>query len=353
MIETLPILDHRHRLKGVLETKVSYIDIQKFIGADKLKTLEFPSLFDQNGKQIILENPLAFSFKPPLSRYAYMLSYKTTLWGMAFVVFIGSLFLALCGRIVKKNATLFYGTQIGQLKELLKTLTSSRSSLEARHSFQNTLLHRLKEVGGVITHAIERLKESYTGGSLSHQKMHLLLKGTSGLAQNLSIGLTNHHIESIVVMDILEDIKQQMADKMRELNITWTITGSENLIFRGDPLFYRQILLNALGYPLYHMPERSDVLIDVTQENGFVHIEIQDQRFFLTEAIKAYLHLPEDFIEYNILRQICLQHNVGYEFFETKEGTFYTKVSFPMDSDYSQGENINNNVISLANRPLQ
>jgi len=80
MVGTLPVLDKNKRLKGVVEVKVPSLDIQKIIGADHFKTIEFPQLFGVDGAKFIQEEPLAFTYKNPLPYLTYLNSLQVSIF---------------------------------------------------------------------------------------------------------------------------------------------------------------------------------------------------------------------------------------------------------------------------------
>ncbi|HUX78548.1 MAG TPA: hypothetical protein VMW10_02200 [Alphaproteobacteria bacterium] len=335
MIGTIPILDQSKRLKGVLEIKVPCLDIQKFIGADKVTTLEFPQLFDIRGKQVIQNNPLDFSFKAPLPYFEYLKSHEAGFLILAYAVLIGSILLFFCGILVKKRVSVAVGGQIDKL-------STHRSSLEAYNSLQRHMIQRFKDVTRIIHHSVDRIAQSYNGSPLSHNEKRILINGATGLVENLSSGLcANLQREPLLVKELLDQVKLHFVEQIQKLNINLHMTCPQDLEFVGDPLFTKMILLNVIGYPLYSMPKKGEISISVTQVNGFVHVEIRDNRYSLTAEGKQHLKIPfEFFVEGHKLRQICIQNRIGCESFEATKGDFYTKVSFPLDPDQVHERNI-------------
>ncbi|MCX7353160.1 MAG: hypothetical protein NTW22_07875, partial [Proteobacteria bacterium] len=64
LIGTVPVFDQKTSLKGILQVSVPFADVQKFIDTEKMVTLEFPKIFDENGRRIIQNDLFNFSHKP-------------------------------------------------------------------------------------------------------------------------------------------------------------------------------------------------------------------------------------------------------------------------------------------------
>lgn len=260
----------------------------------------------------------------PLSRYEYILSHASFLWVLAYASLAGSILLICCGLVVKKRLGSLYGAHLDRIHQDL-------DALEAHYSFQEQLIHGIKQGAGVICHIVKGLGRNAHGKPLSHHQKETLLKGALTLSESLSLGMANVARESIDVIELLDQIKAQFSDIIREKNIAWSVACSSPVSLIGDPLFIKQILLNVVGYPLYHMPKDKEVLISLTQSPGYVYIEVKDHRFILTHTTKAFLKLPDEGVNDTLLQQICTQNNIGYESFETEEGIFTTKLSLPSD----------------------
>ena len=327
MIGTIPVMDQNKRLKGMLEIKVPFLDIQKFVGVDKLKTLQFPQIFNGHGKQVIQTQPLDFSFKEPLSYSEYFKSHESYFWILAYAVFIGSILLFLSGIVVKKRTSLAFGAQID-------LLSKEFNSLSTYSSLQRHMIQQFRELSRAIHKSMERVRRSYHGSPISVSEKQTLIKTVAELAEDLSSGIwSNHKKESLNMKNIIDQIVLYFSNQIQKLNIKIQITCAPDLSFMGDPLFVKMILLNSIGYPLFSMPKQGEVSISVTEENGFIHINIQDNRYSLSEVGKQYFKIPfEFFVESQKLQQICLQNGVGYKSFKTTKGAFHTKVSFPLDS---------------------
>lgn len=339
LVGTLPVLDKNNRLKGVVEVKVPSLDIQKIIGAEHFKTLEFPQLFEADGTKLIQKKPLEFTYKSPLSYLTYLNSYVSHFWLLAFAVFIGGPLVFFSGRIAKKRVGFAHGSQISQLNAKLETLNTHRSSLEVDNSFLRHIIQRSKELAGVIHKVVTHIEPSYSGSN------RVLMSEVEKLAQALSSGLwPNLQRPPLILGDILDEVKMHFANQIQKLNLKWNVTGLQDLTIVGDPLFAKIVLLNAIGVPLCSTPKSGALLISITSKNGFAHIEVRDNRYSLTNTGKQYLKFPlEFFVEAKQLRQLCIQNGVGYESYKTKEGEFITKVSFALEPD----EIAKGNVISL------
>jgi hypothetical protein len=339
LVGTLPVLDKNNRLKGIVEVKVPSLDIQKIIGVDDFKTLEFPQLFEVDGTKLIQNKPLEFTYKSPLSYLAYLKSHASYFWLLVFAVLLGGPLVFFSGRLAKKRVGFVYGSQINQLNTELESLNTHQSSLELNNSFLRHIIQRSKELAGVIHKVVTHIEPSYGGSN------RVLMSEVEKLAQALSSGLwPNLQRKPLVLGNILDEVKMHFANQIQKLNLKWNVTGLQNLTIVGDPLFAKIVLLNAIGVPLFSTPKNGALLISVMSKNGFAHIEVRDNRYSLTNTGKRYLKIPlEFFVEAKQLRQLCIQNGVGYESYETKEGEFITKVSFALEPDkIAKG-----NVISL------
>ncbi|MBX9621902.1 MAG: hypothetical protein K2X28_07785 [Alphaproteobacteria bacterium] len=340
LVGTLPVLDKNKRLKGVIEVKeVPSLDLQKIIGADHFKTLEFPQLFEIDGAKFIQKKPLEFIYKSPLSYLTYLNSYASHFWLLVFAVLLGGPLVFFSGRIAKKRVGFVYGSQISQLNAELESLNTHQSSLEVDNSFLRHIIQRSKELAGVIHKVVTHIGASYGGSN------KVLMSEVEKLAQALSSGLwPNLQRKPLILGDILNEVKMHFANQIQNLNLKWNVTELQDLTIVGDPLFAKIVLLNAIGVPLYSTPKNGALLISVMSKNGFAHIEVRDNRYSLTNAGKQYLKIPlEFFVEAKQLRQLCIQNGVGYESYETKGGGFITKVSFALEPD----EIAKGNVISF------
>ena len=335
MVGTIPILDNDNHLKGILEIKVPFLDIQKFIGVDKVTTLEFPQLFDTMGKQIIRTDPLDFSLKTPLSYSEYIKSHESYFWVLFYAVSMGSILLFLSGILVKKRISLVFGTQIGQLNKEL-------NSLSTYNSLQHHMIQQFRELTGVIHKSMDRVRQSYSGFPLNASEKQTLIKAATELAENLSSGVwSNHQRETLSMKTVLDQIIIHFSEQIQKLDIKLQLTCPHGLTFVGDPLFVKLVLLNVMGYPLFSIPRHGEISVVVIEENGFIHIKIRDNRYSLTEVGRQYLKIPfEFFVESHKLQQICLQNGVGYKSSKTTKGKFHTKLSFPLDPDHIYKGNV-------------
>ena len=324
MVGMLPVLDKNNRLKGIVEVKVPSLDIQKIIGADDFKTLEFPQLFGINGIKLIQNKPLEFTPKSPLSYLAYLTSFASYFWLLAFAVLIGAPLVFFSGRLAKKRVGFVYGYQLGHLSNQLKCL-------KTRSSFQHSRIQRYEEISGVLSKAVNFLR-----GSPAHpSKKQTLINAAAELAEDLSSGMSsNLKRESLNLKTILEEVVLYFTDQIQKQTIDVKITCPEELTFIGDSLFVRMILLNVMGSPLFYMPKKGRMSISAIKKEGLIHIEIKDNRYSLSELGKKYVKTPFDFyVDDHKLQQICLQNRIGYTLSQSEKGDFTTKVSFPLDSD--------------------
>ncbi len=327
----LAIESLKNRLHGVLEIKVPFLDIQKFGGTDQAKTLLFPQLFDKVGKQVMQNNPLDSSYQPPLSYNEYIRSNAAHFWTLAYAVMIGIILLLLTNRIVRTRTRIAYGHQMNQLNEELDQLSADRTSLETYNIFQKHLIQRL-QMTGVIHRSLGRLSPSHKEIVLGDDKKQALIEAITGLAEGLLSGEVSNDVrERLNLKDILDQIKAHFITRIRKLDLTLQVACPSDLTFMGDPLFTRIVLFNVIGYPLSSLPRQGKMSINVQQEKGFVEVEVRDNRYFLSDLGKQALKFPaEFFIESHHLQHICFQNNVGYHSFQTPEGEFYTRVSFPL-----------------------
>ena len=304
MVGTLPVLDKNNRLRGVVEVKVPSLDIQKIIGADDFKTLKFPQLFEADGTKLIQNKPLEFTYKSPLSYLAYLNSYASHFWVLAFAVLIGAPLVFFSGRVAKKRVGFAYGSQYGQMSMQL-------NSLKTRSSFQHSRIQRYEELSGALYKTVNFLRRS---GSARVSKKQTLINAAAGLAEDLASGISsNLKRESLNLKNILDEVVLYFTDQIQKQNIDVKITYLEELTFMGDPLFIRMILLNVIGSPLFCIPKKGILSISATKEGGLIHLEIKDNRYSLSEAGKKYLKASFDlYVEDHKLQQICLQNRIGY-----------------------------------------
>jgi len=343
LVGMVPVFDSNKNLKGVLEIKVPSVDIQKFLGVDNLTTLIFPQMFDGHGKKMVQSDPLDFSLKNPLSYVEYIMSYALHFWILVYAAVIGSIVLFFGGIFVKKHTGLAFGDQIGHLNKKLDSLSSHSSSLEQRTMLQGDIIQRSRQLGGALHKSAKAVEVSDEGMGpfLSYDEKKTLIKATAALAEDLSTGLWQApQKETISVEALLKHIKIYFTDQIQKLNLKYTFTCPQGLKFEGDPLFTKIVLANIIGIPLCSMPKEGKISIVVTQENGFVYIEIKGKQYALSAEAKKYLKFPPELlIENNKLREICLQHGIGYQS-ETQGGEFCTLISFSLTPEDVQESNV-------------
>lgn len=298
----------------------------------------------QQEKFIVTQHPLSTKFEAdisdesPLSYNAYLLSHISHFWILAFSVLACGLFLPLNNRILKKKAHFV----LNQLSQELTHVNSQRSSLEQRTLLQGNLIQRSRQLGGALHKSAKKVELFEEPGSfLSYGEKQTLIKATAALAEDLSTGLwKSPQKETISVEELLEHLKIYFTDKIQKLNLKYTFTCPQGLEFEGDPLFTKIILLNIIGIPLYSMPKEGEISIAVTEEKGFVHIEVKGKQYSLSTEGKKYLKFPPDLlIEDTKLQESCLQHGIGYQS-ETQGEEFCTLVSFPLIPDDGRESNV-------------
>lgn len=324
LIGTIPVFDKQEHLLGVLQMSIPFIDMQKFIGVEKMTTLEFPKIFDEDGKRVIQKDLFNFSRKAPLAFCNYLSFYRSEFFFVSLLVVLGMFFL-------------IYPAKVVQL--------TSDASIEAYSSFQRLLIQRFKMMTTAIYKSIEYVGHSYNDSeSLGYLEKLNLLDATKQLAQDLSYGACmSLNKELINMKEALAQVQLHFNDQIQKHNVRLHVKCSQDLVFIGDPLFIRIILLNVIGQPLCSMPNKGKLSIKAKQENGFVYLKILDNRYRLSNSAQSYLkNLFEFFIEEPILRQICLKNGLGYELAEKEKGKFYTKVCLPVNSDQLDKANIVN-----------
>lgn len=322
LIGTIPVFDKQDHLLGVLQMSIPFIDMQKFIGVEKMTTLEFPKIFDEKGRRIIQKDLFNFSRKAPLAFRHYLSFYRSEFFFVSLLVVLGMLFL-----IYPAKAALL----------------TSNASIEAYNSLQRLLIQRFKMMTTAIYKSIEHVGHSYNGSkSLGYLEKLNLLDATKQLAQDLSYGACiSLNKELINMRETLNQVQLHFNDHIQKHNVRLHVKCSQDLVFIGDPLFIRIILLNVIGQPLCSMPNEGKISIKVKKENGFVYLKIQDNRYRLSNSAQSYLkNLFEFFIEEPILRQLCLKNGLGYEFTEKGKENFYTKICLPVNSDELDKANI-------------
>jgi len=331
LIGSVPVFDQKSSLKGVLQVSVPFADMQKFIGIEKMLTLEFPKIFDENGRRIIQNDLFNFSLRNPLMFREYLAFYRSEFFILSFIATLGAFFLMLTN------------SGVGQL---VNAEISYRASLEAYNSIQRLLIQRFKETTRAIYKSMEYVVSSNnSSSSLSHAEKLDLINTTKELAEDLSYGATwvSYKKNPIKINEELNQAQMYFNDLIQKRSIVFCVKCPQDLIFIGDPLLTRTILLNVIGHPICSMPNKGKISITVKQENGFVHLEILDNRYNIGASAQPYLeqkYLFEFFIESSALRQLCLKNGLGYEFTEKEKGQFHTKVCLPLDSDKADDSNV-------------
>ncbi len=284
----------------------------------------------------------------PLSRFEYMLSHRSEWLILLYAVSLGTFLMLLCVRVSRKHTVDAYDKYIDHLTDEMTALKSDRERLESHASFQGQCIQRFKQIANGIYKAVSRAGEF---NSTSSREAKTLLNSSTELAEHLSIGIcANDERETLVVGDLLRQILAQFEMQLSKNNVQPHITCSSDLSFVGDPLFAKQILINVIGAPLYRMPKQGKVAICVLEEEGFVHIEVRDNRYVLSklgkECLKASPAPFDILVEERHLRHICFQNGIGYESSETSTGECFTKVSFPLNPDQVQlKDSLTHNVI--------
>ena len=315
------VLNENNELVGILEIQLS--DFKSLIG--NLTTLSFDRSASED--ELIQKEPFALYAKPPDSYGKFMLIHKSY-----YLIFI--LYGVLCTLLAifslysmhqyfqKKYEDTMTDLEksLAQKREeaekLLHTLENQKQehqnhqlSYQAMKDFHTQLNGRQKKQALSITRSLDVVRASLDDSAvyLSDKERGELLDSciiNSQLLSNRSLGVLNR--EQFNVKMSLEYIQLFFAEKLYKSNIILDIACPPTVLFEGDRFLNEFILLNLIGKSIYRVPKNGKVFVRVSQEDGLISFEIQDNGYSLSNVAEKLIKKSFDLLmEDQDLYQLC------------------------------------------------
>ena len=246
-----------------------------------------------------------------------------------------------------------------EAEKLLHTLENQKQehqnhqlSYQAMKDFHTQLNGRQKKQALSITRSLDVVRASLDDSAvyLSDKERGELLDSciiNSQLLSNRSLGVLNR--EQFNVKMSLEYIQLFFAEKLYKSNIILDIACPPTVLFEGDRFLNEFILLNLIGKSIYRVPKNGKVFVRVSQEDGLISFEIQDNGYSLSNVAEKLIKKSFDLLmEDQDLYQLCLENGIMHEHSRTTDSINITKITF---SNTSQ-EIFSDNVVQLFEKNL-
>lgn len=348
-----PIFSEDGHLEGMLEIQMPLSAFKSSLG--NFETFTFiPAFLSQKALQ---NNPLPIYAKMPVSFWEFlffnMLRYAVFLFYLTFAVIFFAFFASYLRQRFEKasqNKVEMLETALSQSNNenetLQTTLLNERqtSLVQQRHhksyqlSFKSYkklhahLMERQKEQVGCIVQTINSIKQSTTSLLSQLQEMDATEALDSFLqAIQLLPGdrISRMKNELIDLKKLMEEIQALFAERIYKYNILVEVTYPKNLIFKGDILYTKLILITLFSKSIYRLSQDEKILIKLEDYSGALRVDIQDNGYTLNNKENLRKKSLVFVIKDEIFDSMCKEQGLFYQYSKAKNGLNIARITIP------------------------
>lgn len=365
VVGKVPIFDEGGNAEGILEVQVSLADFKSFVGEARALSFDLPVVSKENKDTLLQKNPFPLYAKNPESFWKFVFAQKAN-YSFYFVYsFIVLFCLAVAIAYLFWKMKRAYRAILHKFKNnLLKSQSSEEQLAEELILFEQkykshqaycqsnkstgvALKERQKEQVLHVHQSLkileQALRQSEMAASLEYhlEIVQSCLRSTDLLVNDL---LSREKKELINFKNLLEDIRKFFTEKMYKANATFELTCPNKLVFYGDYLFTKLILINVIGKAIHRVPKNGKISLNVEEQDKVIHFNLRDKGFELIEATKQHIKRSFDFvIAEDVLQKMCQESGLGYTYGRDENGCNINEILIPLNAE----EPIKNNVIRL------
>lgn len=339
------IFDEQDNLTGILETQINFSDFKTLVG--NLATIHF----EGNSNSILIQpqqSPFPLYAEPShsfvgfvfnsVSHYVIFCIYTVVCLLMLFFSFFSVY------RYFEKN----YNSIIRDLEKLVSDKTEEAEKLandleQQNHDHQNHLLScqslkmfytqqnkRQNDQASFIKRSLDVINASLQGTIyLPDHEREELFESCIENAHSLSCySLSVVRKEKINFKELFENTQKFFAEKLYKSNILVQINYPADLFMHGDQFLINFILLNLIGKAIYRVPKNGKVIVQASQYEDNIALDIQDNGYSLTNVAENLIKKSfELFMEEDSFQKLCLENNISYEQLRTEKSLNLTRVT--------------------------
>lgn len=355
------VFDSQGALQGFLEIKIASSKFKSSLGLFKTLSFDSPASLGKSFS-VVQKDPLAIYSKAPDGLLPFVVHnaahYGIFLMGMAFSFILLLLFVNIIGKKIHRS----YRQEREKLRTSLLEVTSQAAeskkealnyqkllkvreiSLQAYKKLVSDVFEWQQEQASSIKRSLDIINQELKEQTLQISArerveiLHQCLKAIHLLSNGLILKTKN---ESVDLKDALEKVRYFFAERVYKFNIDLKISYPNSLFFWGDKLFTEIILLNLVGQSLYRVPRNGEVRLMIEQQSDFLHIEIQDNGYFLVDEVEGFNKQSfVFFMEKEVFQKICRESGLKYQQLAAENGSNVAHLVIPTLVPESSSNNV-------------